>query len=100
MLIVKRITQQQQLACLCREQKDQTHHHRQGGSIKFGDGQASEKLALLVFVNLVQRLHQYFHRPPHLQAKLIGYFLLLAGTVLQHRFEGFVFLPPKEAIVA
>jgi hypothetical protein len=86
-LVVERIAQKQQSPLLSREKKHQPHHERQRGLIQFTLRNAGEDLPMSILINPVERADDLLDRLPNLMPQSIGNFLLVRGTILEHRLE-------------
>ena len=97
-LVIGRFPQTQQAAFLGGEQKDQTHHDRQGRLVELrGRDARQQRAGSGVTVQAIQRTQELRDGPAHLQAQLVRDGLLGISTFFQQAGQGLGLGQRKEA---
>ena len=74
MSIIYFAAQQKQTTFFCTKNKDQTHHYRKTGFIKFSRFYIPQQFSVAVFIGFIQTLNQHFNRSSHLRSQSVGNF--------------------------
>ena len=78
-LIVERIVQRQQPSLFSAEEKDQAHHHLDGGLVQLLLREARQECTAPILICQVDGLDQHLDGGTHLKAKLVCDFLLVGA---------------------